>query len=223
MAKIVILGNQKGGSGKTTGTMLFANYLHQMKNKRILVIDTDTLQKSYTRSREYSLLDGINENLLYQVIDSNPVNVPKIIEEVSEDFDYIFLDLPGNLMEKGVISCYLLADFIIVPTACTRKDLDSTSIFLTKIFKDVIPIREKHNLETNIIGCVMKTNPLGVLYKNFKEDYDNNLIPIKFFNEVIPFSEVLDEQVDTVNKVTYINKNFHIKRLYGEFEQFLNI
>ena len=49
----IVFGNQKGGVGKTTLAILFANYLAE-KNKKVIAIEMD-VQKSIAQTRRYEL------------------------------------------------------------------------------------------------------------------------------------------------------------------------
>ena len=73
---IILFGNQKGGCGKTTNCIQFANYLVE-KGKEVLVLDLD-FQRSLSDRRKEDIATYDNEPK-YEVIQTDISNVAKII------------------------------------------------------------------------------------------------------------------------------------------------
>ena len=84
MSKIIVFGNEKGGSGKTTTAFHVAIVLLKSSYK-ILIIDADIRQKSFTRYLE-------NRN---QAIQNNNISL-----EIPEIFN-ISDEILNNIDEKG--------------------------------------------------------------------------------------------------------------------------
>ena len=86
----IVFANQKGGVGKTTLCMLFANYLAS-KNKPVCVIDTD-LQKTIFTQREDDLKENGEEVEIPYVVQAfslkDPENVRQLMESVEETPGY---------------------------------------------------------------------------------------------------------------------------------------
>ena len=146
MKKISIF-NEKGGSGKTTVTLMLASYLAYSRGKRICVLDFDA--PSYhlceIRSSELALLDDPRSQLSiwmknhpggpepYGIMKAAPSDgdrpgvddVLSIIETVSRGpYDYILYDFPGHFTEDDP-AAYLPAngfiDFIAIPMDTDRQ------------------------------------------------------------------------------------------------------
>ena len=78
---IILFGNQKGGCGKTTNCIQFANYLVE-KGKEVLVLDLD-FQRSLSDRRKEDIATYDNEPK-YEVIQTDISNVAKIISDFTK-------------------------------------------------------------------------------------------------------------------------------------------
>ena len=101
----VVFANQKGGVGKSTLCMLFANYL-AWKKQDVCIIDTD-LQKTIMMQRKKDL--------------------------ASQTEGFVLFDSPGNVSEDGLVPMFTNADFIVCPYEYEEKTLDSTGTFVQVI------------------------------------------------------------------------------------------
>ena len=72
---IILFGNQKGGCGKTTNCIQFANYLVE-KGKEVIVLDLD-FQRSLSDRRKEDIATYDNEPK-YEVIQTDISNVAKM-------------------------------------------------------------------------------------------------------------------------------------------------
>lgn len=53
---IIVIGNQKGGAGKSTFTLLLANYLTMVKKRKVCIMDMDyqqSLSAKYEKARSF--------------------------------------------------------------------------------------------------------------------------------------------------------------------------
>jgi len=194
MGKIVIIGNQKGGVGKSTITAMVAMYLHGL-GKKVLVIDADDLQRSLSKIREREELDGVDA---YELVDSTTRELPQLINGIKNVYDYIFIDLPGNLKQEGVIQVYFKADIIIVPVSLTELDIDSTKDFIT-FLKDKVKKVKELNFEKLEIACILnkvKTNTQET--KMFLEEED--ILGVEILRPFIKDSVSLQREVSTIRE-----------------------
>jgi cellulose biosynthesis protein BcsQ len=122
MTKIISFVAQKGGSGKSTMTLIMANYFAYNEKKNVVVIDGDAPQHSLQKLRKSEMEDedSINKKVLsshvnsdvetypiYQCVPSedqeqpseNLYSVSKVIDALVKqgDIDNIFVDLAGTL------------------------------------------------------------------------------------------------------------------------------
>jgi chromosome partitioning protein len=111
-AHIVVFGNEKGGSGKTTATMHVAVALARL-GKRITLIDLDARQRSLLRYAENRLewcgrngvdlpqLEGysvtrVSGGSLDAAAESEAAEFEAILEKVVPKSDFVLIDTPGS-------------------------------------------------------------------------------------------------------------------------------
>ncbi|MDD4534150.1 MAG: ParA family protein [Prevotella sp.] len=127
----IIFANQKGGVGKSTLCILFANYL-AWKKQDVCIIDTD-LQKtiSMQRKKDMEIYEDVEEPYTVQGFDvSDPDTMQQLMESASETEGYVLFDSPGNVSEDGLVPMFTSADYIVCPYEYEEKTLDSTGTFV---------------------------------------------------------------------------------------------
>lgn len=132
--KKVVFANQKGGVGKSTLCILFANYL-AWKKQDVCVIDTD-LQKTIKmqRKKDLELYPDIEEPYEVQDFDvQDPELMQQLMDSASQTDGFVLFDSPGNVSEDGLVPIFTNADFIVCPYEYEEKTLDSTGTFVQVI------------------------------------------------------------------------------------------
>lgn len=135
--RIIVFGNQKGGTGKSTLAMHLVVSLLQ-KNKKVATIDVDARQGTFSRyieNREITkrenpgVLTPFHTPLFESEADSvlemkreNLENFSNLIKSL-DNFDYIVVDTPGNDNNLSRIA-HSFADVIITPMNESFIDLD---------------------------------------------------------------------------------------------------
>ena len=130
----IVFANQKGGVGKSTLCMLFANYL-AWKKQDVCIIDTD-LQKTIMmqRKKDREIYDDMEEPYTVQDFDvQDPELMQQLMESASQTEGFVLFDSPGNGSEDGLVPMFTGADFIICPYEYEEKTLDSTGTFIQVI------------------------------------------------------------------------------------------
>lgn len=138
----IVFANQKGGVGKSTLCMLFANYL-AWKGKSVCIIDTDLQKTIYMqRQKDLEAYDDVEEPYTVQRFDvSTPELMQQLMDSASEVDAYVLFDSPGNVSEDGLVPLFANADYIVCPYEYEDKTLDSTGTFVQVInkLKELIP------------------------------------------------------------------------------------
>ena len=137
----VVFANQKGGVGKSTLCILFANYL-AAKGKSVCIIDTD-LQKTILmqRRKDKQLYEGEEEPYNVQDFDVTDVEtMQKLVDSASQVDGFVLFDSPGNISEDGLAPLFVGADYIVCPYEYEDKALDSTGVFV-----QVLNVLREHN------------------------------------------------------------------------------
>lgn len=188
-SKVIILGNQKGGVGKSTITSLLANYIHLKTDYSVCVCDCDDKQKTLSKLRARDIEAGHEEKNLYDLIRVDSISFKDIYDDLYGEYDFIFVDLPGNLMQRGVVLSYALADFMFIPTGISFQDIDSLILFLGIYEDEIKPVRVESGFEeTKIYGFLNNVNPRLTEVVEFINEKEN--MPIPILNKLIPQNDV---------------------------------
>lgn len=135
---IVTFANQKGGVGKTTLCVTFANYL-VTKGVRVAVVDCD-FQHSIVKCRRADIKRYGNDLVPYDVV-SQEVNDRQAMiaftEKLHNDpgIDVALMDAPGSLTAPGLVPLFVNSDLIVVPFHYDLTTIPSTASFLMFIDK----------------------------------------------------------------------------------------
>lgn len=177
---IVTFANQKGGVGKTTLCVTFANYL-VTKGVRVLVIDCD-FQHSIIKCRKADIRKYGEEHAPYDVL-SYEANVKQamtsLMEKLHNDpsIDVVLMDSPGSLKADGLIPMFVNSDVIIVPFHYDLVTVPSTASFLMFIDRLRKAVGEGMKARLFIIpnlhdGRVGKRSEL-VIWESTREAFSN--------------------------------------------------
>ena len=149
---LVALSNQKGGVGKSAFTVLLASYYHYVKNLNVAVIDCDSPQHSLSRMRERDMQaigrsDYFKQQIVtqferiqkkaYPIVNSTAAQARNAAEELMRNsehrFDLIFIDLPGTMESRGVLSAILNMDYVLTPIIADRMVMQSSLSFSSAV------------------------------------------------------------------------------------------
>jgi len=214
---VVSVGNQKGGVGKSVITSFIANYIHQTKQQtglEIAVIDGDDLQGSLINLRNEELKENPSDNY-YRLVQISSIDIPSQIDLLKEEFDIIFIDLPGNLKQDGVLNCYLLVDVIFIPTQTSQLDLQSTFDFVKLYKNEIVSLRDEEGEKTKIFGFFNRVRTQNKEFKFFQDEQTKANLPIEFMENSIPDAPaIFQRNVSTVN--VYKNNKYNDYQDFAE-------
>lgn len=190
---IITFANQKGGVGKTTLAIAFANYLSLFTNKKVNVIDFDFQRSFY---RQWSEDKDLNGEFLYEVEKISEENIhltqnEKILEQLKASEEVFLFDTAGNI-QNNYTQVLQYSDVIIIPFGYSNVTMMSTVLFLNllKLIKvnaqlyfirsnirkdDSYDLKPVMDAEFNSIGkvigssvftrkCLLKINTKGLTY-----------------------------------------------------------
>jgi chromosome partitioning protein len=125
---IIVFGNQKGGCGKTTNCIQFANYLAE-NGIDSLVLDLDFQQSIADRRKED--LEMYDNEPRYEVIQTSIEQVANVINDFATVNDgHLIIDLPGKLDDNTLTAILQSADVIVCPYRYDKLTMDSTALFI---------------------------------------------------------------------------------------------
>ncbi len=235
MGKIIAIGNQKGGTGKTTTTINLAASIAE-NNKKVLIVDSDPQGNSTSgvgvnkNELELSVYDLLlnkvkTENVIIRSVCPNldiiPCNIDltgaeielvgalsretrlrKALEQVIDQYDYIFIDSPPSL---GLITLNALvaADSIIIPIQCEFYALEGVS----QLINTLNLVREGLNPGLAIEGVLMtmadyRTNLTNEVINEIKGYFKD-----KVYKAVIPRNVRLSEAPSHGRPITEYDSN----------------
>ena len=208
---IITFATQKGGTGKTTLAIAFANYISGISERRLNVYDFD-----YQKSFYYKWKEDENSELpkLYEVkiIGENneqPFSDLETLIELKEDDDINVFDLAGTLDEKYT-DLLIYSDFIVIPFEYSDVSAKSTVVFvnllgLLESEADRVFIRSKYDKGYKYMNqqeMDIEISKYGLLLKN--PVYKRNCL----------------QTIDT-RKLTYEQK-YAVKNSFSELISYIN-
>lgn len=172
---IITFATQKGGTGKTTLAIAFANYISTISKRKINVFDFDFQKSFYHKWKED---EALNLPKLYEVeiIDEEveqPFSDFETIIGLKESDDIYLFDLAGTLDEK-YIDLLIYSDFIIIPFEYSDVSAKSTLVFVNLMGQlesqaERIFIRSKYDKGYKFLnqeGMDSEIVKYGILLKN---------------------------------------------------------
>src|ERR1700744_559016 len=124
---IILIGNQKGGAGKSTLTLLLANYLTTVHQHAVTILDMDYQQSLGAKAEKAKILEN---DTLAVVVPPDLKQLPDLLPVLNKKKnDIAILDMPGKMDDDGLIPAIAAADFILCPFAYDEFTVDSTILF----------------------------------------------------------------------------------------------
>lgn len=151
---VILIGNQKGGAGKSTITLLLANYLSEVHQQKVTVLDMDYQQSVSSKYEKAKILEN---DPPYEAIPADLKHFPILLKVLSKNpNEIVLIDLPGKMDDDALIPVILSGNLIISPFNYDEFSVDSTLLFAmvaSKINIDApivfIPNRIKSNVRYN--------------------------------------------------------------------------
>lgn len=128
---IITFATQKGGTGKTTLAIAFANYISAISKRKVSVFDFDFQKSFYHKWKEDELL---NIPKLYDVEiieeeNEQPFTDFEKLIELKESEEINLFDLAGTLDVK-YSDLLIYSDFIVIPFEYSNVSVKSTLVFI---------------------------------------------------------------------------------------------
>jgi chromosome partitioning protein len=157
----ILIGNQKGGCGKSTLALLLANYLTMIKRQKLTLIDMDYQQSIAQKFEKAKVLENPPP---YDVVAAQLGHYPVLQSAIMQTpNEIVIIDLPGKLDDDGLLPVFGSADLLICPFSYDEFSFDSTVLFaivLRKINPQIpiifIPNRVKANVRYETMQEVNK-------------------------------------------------------------------
>ncbi|HBY15503.1 MAG TPA: hypothetical protein DEG90_00060 [Porphyromonadaceae bacterium] len=145
---IISFANSKGGVGKTTLCMAFANFL-VAKEMNVQIVDCDD-QRSIQKKRESELeIARDNESPLkipYKIFGyrfSNAEKTQDLLKVLCNNNIFSLLDMPGSENQKGMEELIISSDIIVIPFIYEFMVLGATAEFVMNIISYIKEHKKK--------------------------------------------------------------------------------
>lgn len=114
---IITFATSKGGAGKTTSAIILATTL--ARSKKVAVLDADPAKRLHSWAKKAPLPDRLKV-----FVTLGEKHIQDEIEELSEKFDYVILDLEGAATR---LNAYAMAesDLVIIPMGDEQQDAEA--------------------------------------------------------------------------------------------------
>ncbi len=160
-AHVIVVGNEKGGSGKSTTAMHIVVSLLE-RDYKVAIVDLDARQKSLARyvenrkdyAEKYGLklsmpdvhvLSRSDEGSAQEMEQQDEENFLSLLDEFKADYDYILIDCPGSDTYLSRFA-HISADTLITPVNDSFVDVD----LLAKVDPDTFQV-EKLSLYSEMV------------------------------------------------------------------------
>ena len=159
MAKIIMIGNQKGGCGKTAVTVMAATALSQEPcNLRTVVIDLDP-QKSVIRARKLDLKAYQTDVAPFDVLNYSITDLQANIKRLDKEYQLIFIDVAGKMDNtqpietQEITKALMYVDYLFIPFVAGNYNLESTVDYFNFI-RQIQNIRALQNRNLQAYGFI---------------------------------------------------------------------
>ncbi|MDH5828846.1 ParA family protein [Sphingobacterium faecium] len=128
---IITFGTQKGGVGKTTLAIAFANYISLHTDYKISVLDFDFQKSFFQKWKDDEMLKG---DYLYDVVlvdEANEAltNDDDLLKQLKDSEEIFLFDIAGNIQKK-YSKVLKHSNFIVVPFSYSDVTINSTLVFV---------------------------------------------------------------------------------------------
>ena len=136
MNKIIVFANQKGGVGKTTLSILFANYL-DWKKKKVVLIDADNQHSaSAVRKADETFMGDAAPYPIQELSLQDGDYVEKVMASAKQFDGTVIIDCPGSISDDGIGSVFASADIVVIPFEFEDISMKATTDFI-KVLNNV--------------------------------------------------------------------------------------
>ena len=232
MAKIILFGNQKGGVGKSTLTMLTATALSQPPfNLDVCVLDADD-QRSLCDLRQNDIGQDTEQKLPYEIRPATLNDIHRDIRELDRRFHVVFIDVAGKLdlniaADKQEIIPYLsYVDLLFMPFVAGNFNVDASAKYL----KTVLHVQLSRQLSARplaVFGLVNMFRERSRVNGFLLEDIQNlrSVVDIQFMETHLR-DYALFKESDTLKSLYSENSNdaakLNFRNWIDEFANLLN-
>lgn len=174
-AKIISVGNQKGGAGKSTTTMQLAGTLSR-RGFKVLVVDAD---QQATSTRWSAQADTPFPATVVGLAAAGS-KLHREVQKFVNDYDFILVDCPPSVIDPTPQSAFLVSDLVLIPTRPSLPD-----IWAVKETLDLIEKAKTINEDVKVAILLNAKQPNTQLSKDSRavlSEFEATLLKTSFAN-----------------------------------------
>lgn len=118
-ARIISIGSQKGGVGKSTVTMQLAGSLTR-RGYKVLVVDAD---EQATATKWASMSDSEPFPATVVGLAAAGIKLHRELQKFVDQYEYILVDCPPSVSAPTPQSAFLVSDLVLIPTRPSLADI----------------------------------------------------------------------------------------------------
>lgn len=204
---IILVGSQKGGSGKSTIATNIAASLAKNK-KDVILVDADRqgTASNWAQDRSETTLSHLESVSKYD-------NIKKTLRDLDNRYEFVIVDSQGRDSTE-LRTGLLVADICIVPCRPSQADLDTIPVtkYLIDTAKDI-----NENMQ---VFCVLTQSPTNPSITEMIEarDYLSEYPELKLLNTIISERKVYRDALASGYGVAEMDND----KAKSEIENFLN-
>ncbi len=122
----ILIGNQKGGTGKTTVAILIANYLSTERERRVAVLDLAAQKSIWSKAEKARILENRPPYTVQALTIEDLEAHASQLENAG--IEIILIDLPTEMKDDGLINILRMADLMICPFAYDEFTVEATIV-----------------------------------------------------------------------------------------------
>lgn len=176
MSTILLVGSNKGGSGKTTAACNIAVALTK-QGKDVCLVDADRQGSAANWCTEREAVGHKPDITIVQKYD----NLSNTLQSLSDKYSHIIVDVAGR-NSREMITASTVADILLCPSQCSQLDLDTLGELQQQVeqIKDLNP-----DLKVYVYQTMASTNPKVI--ERERHDFESY---VREFPEFVPLKAI---------------------------------
>lgn len=212
MGYVITVAQGKGGSGKTTTSINLACAIKE-KGYSVIIADMDRDKPDAVNWANVGDNQNILKDMVVEVFDDNPMDK---IDELKNNYEYVFLDTPPNF-QTASIKAVMLSDFVILPTSDSMLDQIalSNAISIPKMAKKPFSllanrIDRRTNASQALLDNIKKTNNSFNTFITARKKMVESQFEGKWIGEYEKYGDNHQQYIDLADEL--------IEKLKGEYK-----
>lgn len=200
ITRVVCVANRKGGTGKSTVSILLAGALTKQRRRRVLILDCDEQQSvANTMAMEKEMYP--EGEPIVEVRAISPVYVHDFLSTFGSEYDVVFLDVPRITEDKtntALGQLLAMCDSVLIPVLGSQMDALSTRDFL-RLVEGIAEYKKENGIPFQYAGFINRfttrkdnEHAMDFMASIGLAMFDNPLNDLKIFTTPSVYFSIMD-------------------------------